>query len=211
MKIKYFGHSCFSLAYENGTVLVTDPFDESVTFAPCDIACTGALVSHDHFDHNHIASLKGNFETLKEAGTYEIGGAKITAVPSFHDKEGGALRGRNLIFRVECEGVSLAHLGDLGHLPDETQLAALKDLDILMLPIGGTYTIDTPEAEALIAMAKPRHTIAMHFKTEAWPGINVSTNEAFAKDMKAAFMPREIEFTRENLDQLPEVMILNYK
>jgi len=60
-------------------------------------------------------------------------------------------------------------------------------------------------------MAKPRHTIAMHFKTEAWPGINVSTNEAFAKDMKAAFMPREIEFTRENLDQLPEVMILNYK
>ena len=125
MKIKYFGHACFALTCENGCVLVTDPFDESVTFAPCDIRCDGALVSHDHFDHNHTASLQGSFVTVKEPGAYEIGGAKITAVPSFHDDRGGALRGRNLIFRIEADGLSIAHLGDLGHMPDAAQKAAL--------------------------------------------------------------------------------------
>ena len=210
MKIKYFGHSCFALSYENGPVLVTDPFDGSVTYPPCAIACDAALVSHDHFDHNHTQTLRGEFETIKTPGSHEIKGVKITAAASFHDKEQGALRGQNLLMRIEGEGLSIAHLGDLGHMPDEAQKAALKNLDILMLPIGGTYTIDTPEAEALIAELKPRRVIAMHFKTDAYE-INISTCEAFAADMKAAFMPNEIEVTRENLMTLPEVMIMNYK
>ena len=210
MKIKYFGHSCFSLSFENGPVLVTDPFDESVTYPPCTIGCDAALVSHDHFDHNHIQSLTGEFEVIKVAGEYEVKGVHITATESFHDKEEGALRGKNLLMRIEGEGLSIAHLGDLGHLPTDAQKAALQNLDILMLPIGGTYTIDTPEAEALIADLKPRRVIAMHFKTDAYE-INISTNEAFAADMKAAFMPNEIEITKETLMTLPEVMILNYK
>lgn len=211
MKIRYFGHSCFSLSYENGPVLVTDPFDESVTYPPCAIACDAALVSHDHFDHNHIQSLSGEFEVVRTAGVHQVKGVKITATESFHDPEGGALRGRNLLMRIEGEGLSIAHLGDLGHMPNAEQKAALQDLDILMLPIGGTYTIDTPQAEALIAELKPRRVIAMHFKTEAYPTINITTCDAFAADMKAAFMPVEIEITKENLTALPEVMILNYK
>lgn len=210
MKIKYFGHSCFSLSYESGPVLVTDPFDESVTYPPCTIACDAALVSHDHFDHNHIQSLSGEFEVIKTAGEHEVKGVKITATHSYHDPEKGALRGENLLMRVEGEGLSIAHLGDLGHMPNEEQKAVLQNLDILMLPIGGTYTIDTPQAEELIAELKPRRVIAMHFKTDAYE-INISTCDAFAADMKAAFMPNEIEITRENLMTLPEVMILNYK
>lgn len=210
MKIKYYGHSCFALQYEGGPVLVTDPFDASVTYPPCTAACDAALVSHDHFDHNHTAILTGAFETIKTAGEHEIKGVKITAIPSFHDKEQGALRGSNLLMRIEGEGLSIAHLGDLGHIPDEDQLAALQNLDVLMLPIGGTYTIDTPEAEALIAQLKPRKVIAMHFKTDAYE-INITTCEAFARDMNAAFMPREIEITRENIAALPDVMILSYK
>ena len=211
MKIQYFGHSCFALRYEGGPVLITDPFDASVTYAPCTEACDAALVSHDHFDHNHTATLSGAFETIRTAGEHCVKGAKITAIPSFHDPEGGALRGNNLLMRVECEGLSIAHLGDLGHMPNDAQLAALKDLDILMLPIGGTYTIDTPQAEALIAQLKPRRVIAMHFKTEAYPTINIATCDAFARDMNAAILPREIEVTKENIDTLPEIMILNYK
>jgi len=210
MKLKYFAHACFSLSYENGTVLVTDPYDASVTYPPCDIPCTAALVSHDHFDHNHTASLSGDFVTIREPGSYEVGGVKITATPSFHDPEQGALRGTNLIFRAEGEGLSVAHLGDLGHMPNEEQLAAISGLDVLMLPIGGTYTIDTPQAEELIAELKPRRVIAMHFKTDAYE-INISTCDAFAADMKAVFMPVEIEVTKENIMTLPEVMIMNYK
>jgi len=210
MKIKYYGHSCFALSYENGPVLVTDPYDASVTYPPCEAECDAALVSHDHFDHNHTQTLKGDFAVIKEAGSHEIGSAKITATHSFHDPEQGALRGENLLMRIECEGLSIAHLGDLGHMPNDAQLAALADLDILMLPIGGTYTIDTPQAEELISILKPRRVIAMHFRTDAYE-INISTCEAFAKDMNAAFMPNEIEVTRENLMTLPAVMIMNYK
>ena len=210
MKIKYFGHSCFALQYEGGPVLVTDPFDASVTYPPCTIGCDAALVSHDHFDHNHTATLSGAFETIKTAGAHEVKGVKITAVHSYHDPEQGALRGENLLMRAEGEGLSIAHLGDLGHMPDEAQLAALAGLDILMLPIGGTYTIDTPQAEALIKQLAPRKVIAMHFRTDAYD-INISTCDQFAADMKAEFMPNEIEITRENIDSLPDVMILSYK
>ena len=210
MKIKYFGHSCFALSYAGGPVLVTDPYDDSVTYPPCTAACDAALVSHDHFDHNHTQTLTGEFETIKEAGAYEVKGVKITATHSFHDPEGGALRGSNLLMRIEGEGLSIAHLGDLGHMPNAEQMAALANLDILMLPIGGTYTIDTPQAEELIAQLKPRRVIAMHFKTDAYE-INISTCDAFAADMKASFMPNEIEVTRENIMSLPEVMIMNYK
>lgn len=210
MKIKYFGHSCFMLSYEKDPVLITDPFDPSVTFTPCVERCDAALVSHDHFDHNYTASLQGDFSIIREAGAYIVGGARITAIPSFHDEKGGALRGKNLLMRIDCEDLSIAHLGDLGHMPNAEQMELLKDLDVLMLPIGGTYTIDTPQAEALIKALSPRHAIAMHFRTDAYE-INIARCDAFARDMQAAFMPREIAFTRQSVDALPPVMILSYQ
>ena len=210
MKLKYFAHACFSLSYADGTVLVTDPYDQSVTYPPCDIPCTAALVSHDHFDHNHTASLAGEFAVIRTAGAHSVNGLKITATPSFHDPEEGALRGKNLLFRIEGEGLSIAHLGDLGHMPDEAQIAALQNLDVLMLPIGGTYTITTEQAEELISILKPRVAIAMHFRTDDYE-INISTPDQFIADMQAVRMPREIEITKENIGSLPAVIIMNHK
>ena len=210
MKIKYYAHACFGLSYENGPVLVTDPYDESVTYPPCNAACDAALVSHDHFDHNHISSLSGEFAVIREPGSYEVGNAKITAVPCFHDPEQGALRGSNLIFRIECEGLSVAHLGDLGHMPNAEQLAAIQGLDVLMLPIGGTYTIDTPQAEEIIRTVKPKLAIAMHFRTDDYE-INISTPDSFIADMQAVRMPREIEITPENIGKLPPVIVMDHK
>ena len=210
MKLKYYGHACFSLSYEGGPTLVIDPFDETVTYPPCDEICDAALLSHDHFDHNHVQSLRGEFVVLREAGSYEVRGVRITAVPSFHDKQRGALRGRNLIFRIEGDGLTIVHLGDLGHMPDEAQLRAIAGADVLLTPIGGTYTIDTPEAEELIRLAQPKHAVAMHFRTPDYD-FNTSTCEAFERDMHAVRMPREVEITKENLASLPEAMILSYK
>ena len=144
MKLKYYGHACFTLCFADGTVLAIDPFDESVTYAPCDAICDAALLSHDHFDHNHVQSLHGDFVTIREVGHYEVRNVRVTAVPSFHDKQRGALRGNNLIFRIEGDGLTIVHLGDLGHMPDDTQLRAISGADVLLIPIGGTYTIDTP-------------------------------------------------------------------
>lgn len=210
MKLKYFAHACFSLSYENGTVLVTDPYDASVTYPPCDVPCTAALVSHDHFDHNHVASLAGEFEVIREPGAYEAGGMKIFATPCFHDPEQGALRGRNLIFRVEGEDLTIAHLGDLGHMPNDEQIAAISGLDVLLIPIGGTYTITTPQAEEIIRTVKPKVSIAMHFKTEDYE-INIATPDQFIADMQAVRMPREIEITAENIGKLPPVIVMDHK
>lgn len=210
MKLKYYGHACFTLRFADGTTLAIDPFDESVTYAPCDAICDAALLSHDHFDHNHIQSLRGDFTIIREAGNYEVRNVRVTAVPSFHDKQRGALRGNNLIFRIEGDGLTIVHLGDLGHMPDEKQLRAIAGADVLLIPIGGTYTIDTPEAEELIRLAQPKHAVAMHFRTPDYD-FNTSTCASFERDMQAARMPREVEITRENLATLPAAMILNYK
>lgn len=210
MKLKYYGHACFTLRFASGTTLAIDSFDESVTYAPCDAICDAALLSHDHFDHNHTQSLRGDFVTIRQAGSYKVRNVRVTAVHSFHDKKRGALRGNNLIFRIEGDGLTIVHLGDLGHMPDDKQLQAISGADVMLIPIGGTYTIDTPEAEELIRLAQPKHAVAMHFRTPDYD-FNTSTCEAFERDMQAVRMPREVEITPENLSSLPEAMILSYK
>ena len=210
MKLKYYGHACFSLSYEGGPTLVIDPFDETVTYPHCDEICDAALLSHDHFDHNHVQTLRGDFVTIRSAGAYDVQGVRITAVDSFHDKKGGALRGKNLILRIEGGGLTIVHLGDLGHMPDEKQLEAMSGADIMLVPIGGTYTIDTPEAEEVIRLARPKHAVAMHYRTPDYD-FNTSTCEAFERDMRAVRMPREIEITPENLVSLPEFLLMRYK
>ena len=208
MKIKYYGHSCFALTFGNGTTIITDPFDETTGYPLCEASCDAASLSHDHFDHNHTASLKGEFITLNEAGVREIGGVKVTAVKSFHDDKEGALRGRNLLTKFEADGLKIAHLGDLGHMPDDAQKAFLKDLDILMIPIGGYFTIDTAQAEAIIREAKPHTVIAMHFKAAACD-FPISDETQFAADMNAARMPREIEF--KSIDELPAAVVMDWQ
>lgn len=209
MKLKYFGHACFALSFEDVT-LVIDPFDESVTYAPCTQRCDAALISHDHFDHNHTASLTGKFVCIRTPGEHRCGNVRITALPCYHDPLQGTLRGKNLIFLIEGEGLRIAHLGDLGHMPDEALCRQLANLDVMLVPIGGVYTIDTPQAEALIEALRPRCAVAMHYRTEDY-NCKMTGCDAFASDTGAVRMPRALEINRGNLCDLPAVMIMNHK
>ena len=194
MKLKWLGHSCFELTLPGG-VIVTDPYDDSVGYPPLRVKADAVLSSHGHFDHNHFEAVTGNPRILNAPGVHEVCGAKITAVPAFHDEVRGAKRGENLIHLIEAEGLRIAHLGDLGHQPDtDAQREALSALDVMLIPIGGTFTITTPEAVKLIEAFKPRCAIAMHFKNR-YCHFNISDETEFVRLTGATRLPNEIEIT----------------
>ncbi len=197
MKIKWLGHSCFKLTLDNGKVFVTDPYDETVGYPPLRVRADAVLSTHDHFDHNHFAAVDGDPQIINAPGEYALFGAKVTAVPSWHDEVCGAKRGANLIFVIEADGLRVAHLGDLGHLPEtEAQKAALTGLDAMLVPIGGFFTIDTPQAVEIIDRFKPRCAIAMHFKNK-YCGFTISDSGEFIRLTGARTLPNEIELTAD--------------
>lgn len=196
MKLKWLGHSCFAITLDNGKVFVTDPYDDTVGYPSLHVKAEAVLSSHDHFDHNYFAAVEGDYEIVNQPGAYERFGAKITGVPSFHDEARGAKRGKNVIFTIEADGLKLTHLGDLGHLPEtEVQKAAIIGADILLIPIGGTFTITTDEAIELIETYKPAAAIAMHYKNQ-YCGFNVTDASAFIQKTRAATLPNEIALTK---------------
>lgn len=208
MKLKWYGHSCFGLTFANGTTLITDPFDDTVGYPLCTARADAVLSSHDHFDHNHIQSVSGNPIMINTPGDHEINGIRITGTPSFHDPVQGALRGPNVIFTIEGDGLRVVHLGDLGHMPSAEQLAAIQGADVMLIPIGGTYTITTPQAVEVIAQAKPRAAIAMHFKNDHC-GFPVTDESEFVRLTGAQELPGEIEVTPEG--QLPAAAVMRYE
>ena len=196
MKLRWLGHSCFELTLPGG-VIVTDPYDDTVGYPPLHVKADAILSSHDHFDHNCFAAVDGDPTILNAPGEYEACGARITAVPCFHDEARGAKRGTNLIHLIEAEGLRVAHLGDLGHQPEtDAQKAALSNLDVMLIPIGGTFTIDTPAAVSLIERFKPRCAVAMHFKNR-YCHFNITDEAEFVRLTGAKRLPNEIEITQE--------------
>ena len=197
MKLNCLGHSCFALTLDNGKVLVTDPYDPSVGYPPLSVRADAALSSHGHHDHNWFAALTGDPVIVNTPGVHEVCGAKVTGVASCHDDAGGSKRGPNVIFIIEADGLRVAHLGDLGHLPDtDEQREALKDVDVLLVPIGGYFTIDTPTAVQLIEACRPRAAIGMHFRNR-YCGFPISDEAEFLRLTGGARLPNEIELTKD--------------
>ena len=197
MKLQWLGHSCFKIMLDNGRVLVTDPYDDTVGYPPLRVKADLVLSSHGHFDHNYFAAVEGAHEILNEPGTWERFGARIAGVRSWHDDVQGAKRGDNVIFSVEADGIKLVHLGDLGHQPDTAEQAAvIEGADVLLIPIGGTYTITTPEAVALIERFRPRAAVAMHYKNR-YCGFPVTDCGEFVRLTGAGTLPNEVELTAD--------------
>ena len=167
MKIKWYGHSCFLLTADNGARFLTDPCDPSVGYTLKNIETDAVTISHAHHDHSYLEAVLGEPEVFRSAGTYEYLGVTFRAIPTFHDEEEGALRGTNLVFVFEIDGLRIAHLGDLGHLPGKDLVEAIGPVDVLLAPIGGIYTLDAEGAQAAANLLKPKVLIPMHYKTRA--------------------------------------------
>jgi len=171
MKIKYIGHACFLVTTDGGTRIITDPyepgcFEGALKYRAVDETADIVLVSHDHADHNHTSGVSGNPRIVTEAGSNTLNGIKILGVSTYHDTSEGSERGSNIIFRFEADGLTLCHLGDLGHTLDDATAHQLRPVDILMLPVGGFFAIGSEEADPLMASLMPKLVIPMHFKTE---------------------------------------------
>jgi L-ascorbate metabolism protein UlaG (beta-lactamase superfamily) len=168
MKIKFLGHAAFLITSEAGIKIITDPYETGpdLTYGEITESADIVTVSHRHFDHGNVAAVRDNPEVVSRAGKLTAKGIEFKGIASYHDEAGGSLRGDNIIFCFELDGIRVCHLGDLGHRLDDKQVKEIGSVDILLIPVGGYYTIDAKAATEVCNQLKPRVIIPMHYKTE---------------------------------------------
>ena len=173
MLIRHIGHAEFLIETENAVRIVTDPYDAGCGYPIRSVGAEIALVSHHHHDHDAVENLQGKPVIIDQAGLYTPAeGVRITAVRGYHDDEQGAKRGETLLFLIETEGLRIVHLGDLGEMLSDEQVSILHDPDVLMIPVGGFYTIDSRQAQGTAARLNAKVILPMHYRTKynaEWP------------------------------------------
>ncbi len=165
MKIRYLGHSCFQLFMDNGTKIITDPYKGVGYELPKKLSADIITVSHDHFDHNNVSAVGGMPEWIQGEGMGESGGVVFMGIKTWHDPLQGALRGKNTVYIIEFDGVRICHLGDIGESYTVDFGKKIGDVDILLLPIGGTYTINAEQAKEYVDGLLPKIVIPMHYRS----------------------------------------------
>lgn len=163
MKIRYLGHSCFSIEMQ-GVRIVTDPYGD-VGFPMPRVKADAVTVSHSHYDHCNTGAVDCP-HVFSRAGEYSVGGVRMLATEHAHDDAGGRKRGKTLAFRFEGEGMSLLHLGDIGEPATPRLAEELGHADVLLLPVGGNYTIDALGAKRYVELLRPNIVIPMHYMQE---------------------------------------------
>ncbi len=166
MDIRYLGHSCF-LIKSKKTKIITDPFDPKMVGINLPrLEADIITISHQHDDHNHLERIKNQPLVIDLPGEYEKNEVFITGYPSFHDDNQGKERGENIIFKIEVEGVNILHCGDLGHELSDDLVEQISDIDILLIPTGGYYTIGPEQAVRIVNAIEPKIVVPMHFNHE---------------------------------------------
>jgi L-ascorbate metabolism protein UlaG (beta-lactamase superfamily) len=211
MKVKYLGHSAFVITSDAGLKIITDPYTTgpSLTYGEIKESADIVTVSHGHSDHCNVAGVKGNPQVVKRAGRSTVKGIEFNGIASYHDEAGGRMRGNNIIFCFEVDGVRVCHLGDLGHLLDDRQVKEIGSVDILFIPVGGYFTIDAVAASQVCDQLKPGVIIPMHYKTEKGiPGIVGVDAFIKGKDNVSRQDLSEVEFKREELPPPSQIIVL---
>lgn len=166
MKITWLGHSSYKLEESTGTTIVTDPYHQYVGYEMVDVEPDILTISHNHKDHNCMDHIKGEPTILTKAGFYEIDGVHIMATKTFHDETNGSQRGNNIMFKFRMDGVDVLHMGDIGEECNVLLVEKVMPVNILMIPIGGVYTINPEQAKEYVDKLMPDIVIPMHYKTK---------------------------------------------
>ncbi len=165
MKIQWIGHSCFLLEDSLGRRVLTDPFHQDLGLNLYSDSLSVVTVSHTHFDHNNTASYREACTIIDSCGYHDLDFVKIHGFESYHDNAQGIKRGNNIIFLFEMDSLRICHLGDLGHILDQITIEKLGKIDVLLVPVGGNFTLNGSEAAKLCSLIRPSLVIPMHYKT----------------------------------------------
>ncbi|MEK7141204.1 MAG: MBL fold metallo-hydrolase [Patescibacteria group bacterium] len=213
MDITYLGHSSFKLRGKQAT-LVTDPYGSLIGLSyPKHTEADIVTVSHDHEDHNAVRLVDGNPFIVSGPGEYEIKGVGVVGLGVYHDDQKGEKRGKSTIFRIEIDGLSIVHLGDLGHELSAAQVDSLDGVDILLVPVGGIYTIDANQAAKIVGEIEPTIVIPMHYNRTGLDQkmfADLAPVDAFLKEMgKTEVSPQpKFSVTRDKLPEEMQVVVL---
>jgi len=212
MKIKFFGHASFLITSENGVRIITDPykpgcFDGGIKYDKITEEADIVTISHEHDDHNET-DINGAPVFVRGAGTQDVKGIKIKGVEFFHDESGGKERGKNTVFNMQIDGMNVVHLGDLGHKLSPGDVDKIGNVDVLLVPVGGYFTIDAAAADEVIALLKPKVVIPMHFKTEKC-GFPIAGIDDYIKDKEVKRVDGEFEIKKEDLPIDTSIYLLN--
>ena len=211
MKIKWLGHASFLITSDTGIKIITDPYTPGgfgLDYGEIKEAADIVTVSHEHGDHNNVATVRGNPEVVK--GVAEAKGLKFTGVPTYHDEAGGSQRGNNVIFCFEVDGIRVCHLGDLGHQLSEQQVAEVGKVDIVLVPVGGNFTIDAKVATEVCSKLAPKVIIPMHYQNERCSSFPVAGVEDFIKGKQGVTKldSSEAEFKAGELPATTQIIVL---
>lgn len=214
MEITYLGHSSFRIKGKSA-VVVTDPYASDTVGLkfPKHVEADVVTVSHEHPDHNAASDIEGSPYILHGPGEYEIKGVGVVGLPSFHDADNGATRGKNTIYRYDFEGLSIVHLGDLGHMLSSTQVDDLDTVNILFIPVGGVYTINAEQAVQVINDIEPDIVIPMHYGRpeldQAAYGAMTPVSEFLKAIGKSEVVPQaKLSITKDKLPAEMQVIVL---
>ncbi|TET17235.1 MAG: lactamase [Dehalococcoidia bacterium] len=210
MEIIWLGHSCFRIRGKEATI-VSDPFDRTLGYPVKKLTANIVTVSHPHPQHSFLEDVAGSPKVISRPGEYEIANVFINGIATFHDADGGEHRGKNTVYLVQIEEVSICHLGDLGHVPTAEQIEQMSDTDILMVPVGGGATIGAAAAVEIISLLQPKLVIPMHFKTEVVK-MDLEPLEHFLKEMglKEVVTQPKLNISKSALPADTSVVVLDY-
>lgn len=214
MKLTYFGHSSFLVQAQDGTRIIIDPYrsgayEGAVKYDPVGETADVVVASHEHDDHGACDTVPGNPKIYVHPDQVSLGKVTITGIHVAHDEKGGSERGKNTLIVIDDADIRLVHLGDLGHTLDETTIKALGRVDVLLVPVGGFFTIDHKQAAKVVEAVNPRVVIPMHYKTDRVDFPIARVDDFLATQTRVEYKDSPtIELTSSTLPTERTVMVL---
>ena len=210
MIVKWLGHACFLITSKGGVKIITDPYavGGDINYSPIKETADIVVVSHEHTDHNNVSAVRGKPEIVRGSGTKTARGIQFRGIATYHDASQGRERGRNTVFCFALDDIKLCHLGDLGHILSQSQTEEIGTVDVLFVPVGGSFTINAAEAGQVCDQLNPRLIIPMHFRTPkcAYPIASVADFLKGKKNVRK-LDSSEMKLEAETLPAASEIVV----